>query len=79
MIVASPHGFLTDRLICARRTDLVRRMAATLVEADAFQVERDAIRLLQFKGFPIRDVFFLVTEAMAEAAQIVVAREMSAP
>lgn len=70
---------LLERLIDARRTDLVERMARDLVEADAFRVEYDAIMLLRFKGYRPVDVFNLVPDARQAAMQSVVATEMGKP
>lgn len=79
MIVATRHGFLIDRLIDARRVETTRRMAEVLIEADAYRVEHDAIMLLRDKGFKPTDVFLLIHDARFEAAQIVLAKEISQP
>lgn len=63
----------------ASRGDVVDRMAADLIEADAFHNERDAIRLLNFKGYGTMRVCLLAGQACYIAKQTMVAREMSAP
>jgi hypothetical protein len=70
---------LLERLIDARRADLVERMARDLVEADAFRVEDEAIMLLRFKGYRPVDVVNLTPDARQVAEQSVVATEMAKP
>lgn len=62
-----------------RREDIVRRMAADLVEMGAPSDKRDIIRALLSKGYPALDVARLWEDAWQVAAQAKVAREMSAP
>lgn len=63
----------------ARRRALVERMASDLVNHDAAQIERDAIRFLTSNGYAASDVFMLVEDARAVAFQTIVAREMEKP
>lgn len=62
-----------------RRTALVNRMAADLVEADAYGNLSDAIRLLMWKGYGSQDIGVHADNARQAAMQRVVAREMSKP
>jgi hypothetical protein len=61
------------------RAELVNRMAADLIEADAFRDESDAVRLLYFKGYGTMRVCLLAGEACYLAKQAAIAREMSQP
>jgi len=71
-------GPLINRAFEHRR-EQVARMAAILVEEDAFQNEQDAITLLSHRGFGTLEIFTLIVEVRYLARQEVVAREISAP
>lgn len=58
---------------------LVERMAADLVEADAFANLADAIRLLMWKGYGSLNIALHADNARQAAMQSVVAREMAQP
>lgn len=76
---ASPIRLIDGPVVDTRRTELVMRMAKDLVDNDAMGSERDAIRLLAFKGYRASCILMLVEDARQVAVQSVVAREMSAP
>lgn len=62
------------------RAEMVERMAADLIQFDAFRDERDAIRALTWCGrHGAYDVMVLVDDARQRAMQEVVAREMGEP
>jgi hypothetical protein len=68
------------------RSDVVKAMAARLVEKDAFRNEGDAIRCLMWRDplnghteFSPYDVMVLVDDARQLAMQEMVAREMGKP
>lgn len=63
----------------ARRRALIEQMASDLVNHDAAQIERDAIRFLTSNGYAATDVFMLVDDARAVAFQTIVAQEMEKP
>lgn len=70
-----PGSSVRDEM--AAREARVNRMAADLVEADAFATLADAIRLLMWKGYGSVDIALLADDARQVAMQSVVAREMS--
>lgn len=65
-------------LVETSREEWIERMADTLINGDAYHNERDAVRLLQFKGYGIERVCMLAGEACYLAKQIMIAREISA-
>lgn len=68
---------MLDSADAAARETVVDRMAADLVEADAFANAADAIRLLMWKGYGSHQVFTHADNARQVAMQSVVAREMA--
>ncbi|WP_375782863.1 hypothetical protein ACE10Z_23400 [Bradyrhizobium sp. Pha-3] len=60
-----------------RRADVVQRMAKDLIETDTYRCERDAIRILIYRGYPTYDVMALVGYAQQEAEEQLNAAEMS--
>lgn len=61
----------------AARAALVERMAADLVAEQAFANEREAIRVLMWKGYCSLDIALLTDDVRQMAMQSVVAREMA--
>lgn len=68
---------LVDGPLYSIRDQLIERMAADLVEADAFNSEDDAVMLLRFKGYSPINVCLLAGAAVCVAQQTVVAEVMS--
>lgn len=65
---------------CISRRELVEQMAEDLIRFDAWRDERDAIRSLMWTNrYSSYDIMVLVDDVRQAAAQILVAREMSAP
>lgn len=79
LVHSSPVRLIDSPLIDAasRRDDLVRRMAADLVAADAFRNKRDAINcLFGCRVYHSVDIAHLLDDARQTAMQTVVAAEM---
>lgn len=73
----TPPRLIDGALIQPHRADMVARMAADLVAADAFHSEREAIMSLVGKYHPI-SICHLIDDARQVAmTEAVVAREMS--
>lgn len=58
-------------------SDLVRRMAATLVQDEATASDSDAIRCLIARGFRYGDIAVLYEDALFAARQQLVTRQMT--
>lgn len=75
-----PGSSVRDEMAAREAREVrVSRMAADLVEADAFATLADAIRLLMWKGYGSVEVGLLADDARQVAMQSVVAKEMSKP
>ncbi len=82
MNIQAPHLRLVGGLAIdpvARRADLLTRMAADLLEDNAFRNKRDAMHCLLNQGYHTLDAVLLLADAMALAFQDVVAFEISQP
>lgn len=62
-----------------RRVDMVRRMAADLVEFGAYHNHHDALLCLRVARYSHLDIIAFMDDARQAAVQTVVAREMSTP
>lgn len=71
---AKPVRLIDGPLVDVGRGEILDRMVADLIEADAFHDERDAVRLLDFKGYGTMRVCMLAGEACYLAKQVMIAK-----